>query len=254
VEGDSAFYAEMQKYPGYYMPWKWEHEKALSFLQEGMSVLEIGCGLGGFLRTTQDRLRLRMTGLELNSEAVQTCQKDGLNVFSEDLAEHAEANKGRYDAVCAFQVIEHVDAVKPFLNNAIKCLKPDGMLVLSVPNDDGFVGVSFDLLNAPPHHIGLYNTQVFEALPRFFGLELKTIAYEPLQSYHVGFVQRRCEHMFTHGRFVWKVAFRLLGLHYMLNKVVAGMSKWMIGHTMLAVYSKASTEMDDGVSERSLEM
>lgn len=67
VTGDSQFYEELQRLDWYYMPWKWEHEVAVSYLANGLSVLEVGCAHGAFLKGACSRFDLqRAVGLELN--------------------------------------------------------------------------------------------------------------------------------------------------------------------------------------------
>ena len=44
LRGQSTFYEALQRYPWYYVPWKWEHEIAKSYLKDGDQVLEVGCG------------------------------------------------------------------------------------------------------------------------------------------------------------------------------------------------------------------
>ena len=238
VEGDSALYEHLSKISWYYTPWKWEHTMALKFLKDGMSCLEIGSGAGGFIKGCLQKKQLRMTGLELNKESVVNCQKDGLNMVSETLETFSQTHIGEYDVVCSFQCIEHVGTVNFFLKASLKCLKPGGMLILSVPNNDGFVGCRKDLLNAPPHHQGLWSACVFEALERFFPVELQAIAYEPLQRCHEGGTVLYCEQLLLGDSKAMRITSRLTGVRRMLRWVVSKLQPFLIGHTMVAVYRK----------------
>ncbi len=237
VEGDSRLYEHLQRYPWYYMPWKWEHDVALGYIEDGMKVLEIGCGRGGFLSGILDRRKVDATGLELNVAAAQACGEKGLDAVVEDVKAHALSHAGEYDVVCAFQVLEHIFEVRLFLDDVIKCLKPGGVLLISVPNDESIFGDLFSVLNAPPHHVGLWNKTALRALEALWAVELKTIEYEPLQRYHAGGVAGLVEQKLTKGRRIMKMAYRLSGYHRIINKAVECLSKWLTGHSVVAIYT-----------------
>src|ERR1051325_3188497 len=157
IFGDAAFYAALQKRPGYYSIWNWQHDEAARFLGEGRNLLEIGCGVGEFLARRQSLNQC--AGLELNPEAVAVARTKGLTVFHELVETHAQRFRGAYDIVCAFQAFEHVSEVKSFLEAACGCLKENGLLLLSVPNSDPYMlhYQRMCTLNLPPHHAGLWN-------------------------------------------------------------------------------------------------
>jgi len=184
IFGDAAFYEALQKRQGYYSTWNWQHEQAARFLRQGWALMEIGCGLGEFL--LRRAKANSCVGLELNPAAVVVARNKGLKVLNETVEAHAEKFSGTYDAVCAFQVFEHVCDVKSFLNAALRCLKPDGLLVLSVPNNHPYV-LRYDkmhTLNLPPHHAGLWSRSSLRRLPNFFPMGLVWLGVEPLINVH----------------------------------------------------------------------
>lgn len=180
IFGDAAFYEALQKRKDYYSIWTWQHDQAVKWLSQGLALLEIGCGLGEFL----DRRRTsnECVGLEFNPAAVAAARAKDLAVFNETVEVHSEKFSHKYDAICAFQVFEHVHNVRSFLNGALTCLKDQGLLILSVPNNHPYV-FGFDkmcTLNLPPHHAGLWSKQSLALLPRFFPLRLEQLAVEPV--------------------------------------------------------------------------
>ncbi len=183
ISGDSKFYEHLEKFDWYYMPWKWEHEMTFSFLERGMKLLEVGAANGSFIEKANNA-GIESYGLELNQERVKVAQKNKIKIYAESIEEHAKGNKNKYDVVCSFQVLEHIADVRTFINAQIDSLKVGGRLVISVPNNDSFLGRDFNILNTPPHHMGKWNEDSLKAIIRYFPIKLERIYFEPLQDYH----------------------------------------------------------------------
>ena len=181
MDGDGKFYAALQEKLGgdYYHAWKFENQMALDAISPRDRVLDIGCGTGNFLTRAKEKA-LAVTGLELNQKAVETCRQKGLEVHNEMIQVHAATHEGAYDVVCMFQVLEHIYDVKSFLEAALKVLKKGGCLVIGVPNNEPyFLGYDrYCTLNLPPHHMGLWNKEVFERLSGQFDLALEEVRYD----------------------------------------------------------------------------
>jgi SAM-dependent methyltransferase len=181
IFGDAHFYAQLQKRDLYYSEWNWEHEQAKKNILPGSAILEVGCGTGSFIeRMSKDGFSC--AGLELNNEAVEVCKKKGLNVVNELIEGYSAKHEGKYDVVCAFQVLEHVYDVHSFLNGCIKCLKPGGKLIIGVPNNNPWYYV-YDVhhaMNMPPHHSGIWDKKSFKKLASFFPVDVTVVKAEPL--------------------------------------------------------------------------
>lgn len=184
LEGDAKFYEDLQNLQGtgggdYYRHWEYDHRFAYEHIHPGDAVLEIGCGTGSFLQKLKEKTD-KAYGLELNRNAVKQCQENGLNVYGELVQVHAEKRKEYYDVVCAFQVLEHVTAVKEFLDACIAVLKPGGKLIFGVPNNEPYFQRwdKYATFNMPPHHVGLWNPKAFAGLERFFPVKLVAKAYD----------------------------------------------------------------------------
>src|ERR1051326_6827357 len=89
-----------------------------------------------------------------------------------------------FDAVCIFQLLEHVVDPVALLQVAQRLLKPNGILIVAVPDNAGpvkYFGTA--LTELPPHHLSRWRASSFRAgLPRF-GFEIQRIAYEPLPEF-----------------------------------------------------------------------
>jgi SAM-dependent methyltransferase len=183
--GSSRLYAQLEKFDWYYMKYKWEHDVAINDLQDCQKVLEIGCGFGDFVQQARIEHSLNVEGIELNESAVQEAKHRGLPVWHLDLEDAARQFTGQYDAVCSFQVIEHVSNPKDFLEWSCMLLKPGGKLILGIPNADSFLKYQFNILDMPPHHMTRWDHQVLSSLPDLFPLRLLHLKKEPLAAYHV---------------------------------------------------------------------
>jgi 2-polyprenyl-3-methyl-5-hydroxy-6-metoxy-1,4-benzoquinol methylase len=185
ISGDGKFYEHLQQFEWYYMPWKWEHEQAIKTIKPKDKLLEVGCGSAGFLKELNNRIKnISLTGLELNQRAIESGKKEGINILGELIQEHAQKNSEVYDIVCSFQVLEHISDIHSFMEAQINTLKKGGKLIVSVPNNGGFLGDSENLLNMPPHHMGLWNEDSLKKMGEYFNLKHQSTHFEPLQDYH----------------------------------------------------------------------
>ncbi len=184
VTGSGNFYKDLQQLRWYYMPEKWEFSQALADLESGEFALEVGCGSGDFVEKALQK-NIHIEGIEINEAAVSIAVQRGLPVDHIDLSDLASAKPGIYGAVCAFQVLEHVPDPRGFLEDCIALLKVGGKLLISVPNNLGFIQYDReDWLNRPPHHATHWSWQVFQAIPKLMQLKQQRLKYEPLADYH----------------------------------------------------------------------
>lgn len=239
--GNDKFYQELEKFPWYYMDDKWEHFVATDYIQKNNRVLEIGCARGSFLKTLKNK-GIFIEGLEMNSQAVSACKDNGLSVQSDSIDEFSEKNKNKYDIVCSFQVMEHVAEVRNFLQSSLSVLKPQGLLLISVPNNDSLIFKSGDIsLNMPPHHMGMWDINSLIKLQKYFNIKVESVHIEPLQKYHDGYAMKIAykniskklnQKLGIFSKFVIPIARRFTCTG------VSAVTKFMIGHSILIVFKK----------------
>lgn len=236
LSGDGDFYRELQEFPWYYLPWKWEHDTVKNkYINTTDSVLEVGCGHGAFLsQLAKDGVKV--TGLELNPDSVSEAAKLGVKVLLKTVQDYAEESTEQYDVVCSFQVLEHITDVKSFIDASIKLLKPNGIFIISVPNNQSFIKHhDFDILNMPPHHMGLWDQFSLTSLTDIFPIKSVSLAYEPLQEYHYKYYNQI---MVTSGKY--SILHKALSFaSYPITQFgIKKMAGSIPGHTVLAVYRK----------------
>ncbi len=238
LAGKGDLYEKLRKFDWYYLPWKWEYEMAASFIKRGQSVLEIGCGEGHFLRKIQNTHNIQGVGLELNPAV--SAQDDPVTIKYMPVEEYCKYHQSSFDVVCSFQVLEHVPDVKNFLEAQINCLKKDGLLIISVPNNDSFIQYdnSF-ILNMPPHHMGLWTEHSLHTVAGNFNLTLERKIFEPLQPYHYEYYYRTVYRKKL-GHFLYKAhrLFYKLGMKRVILNEIEKKAPEIKGHTIMAVYRK----------------
>ncbi len=178
LAGDESFYQELSaRWPEYYQSKRWDFGHAARFIKSTDRVLEIGCGVGHFLKSIEGRCHSAL-GLELNTEAIRN--KVTSFEIKAELVETHTATAANYDVVASFQVLEHVTDPGTFLSAAVDCLRPGGRLIISTPNHEFIPHIRMeDAFNLPPHHTGLFTPDTYRALAETYGLTIEHIIREP---------------------------------------------------------------------------
>lgn len=238
LEGSSELYSQLQKFDWYYTPHKWEHDIALRDLSGCRRILEIGSGSGVFIARAQAEKGLKVQGIESNAEAVSRAQSLGLPVESIDLCQAALRWPAHYDAVCAFQVLEHLSNPKEFLESCCELLTAGGRLLVGVPNAESFLQYQFNPLDMPPHHVTKWSRRALGYLPNLFPLRLIDIKREPLAPYHVrDYVHAHC------GFYVRKGVPKRLCPRWLQRAIAdlvkaTGLRKMLVGQTLYASFQR----------------
>lgn len=159
-------------------PKKTIEEFARAYVKRSDKLLEIGCNTGKFLSEISKSVR-SVKGFEFNSLAADVANRRRLDVSSIRIQDFAKMRAGEYDVVCAFQVLEHVTIAGEFIRSSLDVLRPGGRLILSVPNNEPYFQRfnKYEVLNLPPHHVGLWNCDSFRRLASFFDMTPERISH-----------------------------------------------------------------------------
>lgn len=240
VYGSEQLYKHLEKFEWYYMAEKWEHSEAVKDLDNSSKVLEVGCGKGAFVQHLCQRLNLDVQGIELNSSAVLSAQASKIPVFKRDVYKLAQEKTEFFDAVCTFQVLEHVPKPKEFINALISLLKPGGKLIISVPNSQSLLGASGDnLLDMPPHHMTQWDKTTFQSLQTVFPIEVRRFKEEPLATYHVDWYLKLLVLDFTESKLIRKLLNKVsrYSIRPFLYRLVY-LRSLISGHTLYVCFEK----------------
>jgi SAM-dependent methyltransferase len=117
--------------------WGFGQERRLNLIRrfvvlEGSSILDIGCGLGMYVRA-MSQFSDDVHGVDVDLEKVQEASQDLPNIRQAP-AEDLPFPGGALDVVLSHEVIEHVDDDRQAIAEAVRVLKPGGRLVVFAPN------------------------------------------------------------------------------------------------------------------------
>ena len=180
LPGSPAFYAELTSTAdGYYSPEKWEFDYVERSLNPDYSVLDVACGSGAFVLSIKDLVR-EAIGIDTNAPAVELASISGATVHEVSIDEFSQSNQDGFDIVTAFQVIEHLDAIMPFVDSCYQCVKPGGRLILSVPNRERRTHTQLEALDHPPHHITRWSDAQLQTVAALLGAELLDVEQQSM--------------------------------------------------------------------------
>jgi 2-polyprenyl-3-methyl-5-hydroxy-6-metoxy-1,4-benzoquinol methylase len=120
---------------------------------ELMPLLDVGCGRGEWLELLREE-HLRASGVDSNRILVESCTARGLAAAEDDLisALHKLPDKS-LGAVTGFHIIEHlpIEKLVEFLNQAVRVLKPGGVVIFETPNPQNVLVGSCNFYFDPTH-------------------------------------------------------------------------------------------------------
>lgn len=103
-----------------------------SFPVSGKTILDVGCGTGDFLQTAKNN-SWNVYGIEPNEKARAIANSKTKNqVFDTNTLQEFES--GTFDVITLWHVLEHLPNLETEIQNLNRLLKPEGRLVIAVPN------------------------------------------------------------------------------------------------------------------------
>ena len=105
----------------------------------GKKILDIGCG-GGILSEELAKHGARVTGIDAEVGAIATAkdhaQQTGLEIqyLHCEIERFSPEHQGKFDAIVAMELLEHVPDPYHFLQQSLICLKPQGHFFISTVN------------------------------------------------------------------------------------------------------------------------
>lgn len=115
---------------------------ALSFLEGGKKLLDVGCGSGSLMFEAKEKFN-EVYGIDISPTRIEEAKKSAVEKFGENnklyfsvcnLNERIDFPDGMFDAVTCTAVIEHVFDPYFVVSEIHRVLNKDGILIVEVPN------------------------------------------------------------------------------------------------------------------------
>jgi SAM-dependent methyltransferase len=147
-------------------------EQVLGRPSHQIDLMDFGMGWGFWARMAQ-ALNFRVVGAELSANRIEHARQFGLNVVGDVRELPAES----FDAIFADQVIEHLPEPSAVMKEFARLLRPDGLVLIKVPNDRGVLDNLTSPAFKPRHdaldplqHINMFRRRTFDRFGEIAGL------------------------------------------------------------------------------------
>lgn len=100
-----------------------------SFNTEEKKILDVGAGTGDFLKVCKNN-NWKVNGVEPSEKARDFASKKNIEL-KKDISEF---NNEQFDVISLWHVLEHIPNLIEYINQLKKLLKPNGVLIIAVPN------------------------------------------------------------------------------------------------------------------------
>ncbi len=143
-------------------------ERALAGTRESGSILDVGCGGGLFLNMIRERTGLPVVGLDYSRDAARVALSvNSVPVVCATLEKSPIAARS-CAAITMFHVLEHLRDPEPYLLESKRLLRPDGRLIVQVPNASCWqfllFGDKWSGVDVPRHLIDFRQSDLFNLL------------------------------------------------------------------------------------------
>jgi SAM-dependent methyltransferase len=210
-EGDNVFYTQFYRLLKHLRLFDTETAREEFFLAAkriapGGRVLDVGSGRGGFRQCVPGA---EYTGLD--PHFADTAIVAGIR--NETLAQHLVEREAYYDAVCCFQVIEHVRDPKALFADMMRAVKPGGLVCIGAPHvPSAPTRIPNFLINAPPHHLTWWTKNALRELAQSAGAEAEGVENVPwgkaecITYWMARFSPIKCSDLHYRGGVKWHIA------------------------------------------------
>lgn len=166
----SEKYFTNSKYSGDTTALKREDKRRLNILREwvnnGANILDAGCSTGDFISHVKNQYK--MYGIDFSEYAVRIAQKRNPEMASRIRScriEDAPWGDQKFDAICLWDVVEHIWDPISVISEMHQHLEPGGVILISTPAIDStlarLLGPIWPFMT-PPEHLSFFSYKSFQ--------------------------------------------------------------------------------------------
>lgn len=158
----------------------------LPVIYQPANAVDLGCGRGEWLELLQGA-GFAPQGVDLDADMLAACTERGLTVTQGDALAHLQTlDDASQCIVSGFHIAEHLafDYLKALVQEALRVLKPGGLLILETPNPENVVvGTSSFYLD--PTHLRPIPPLLLSFLPEYYGFaRVRTVRLQESPELH----------------------------------------------------------------------
>ena len=216
----------ISKIESHFKAWRYYYK---SFLPQdkNASILDMGCGDGSFVYWLQKEGYSNATGIDISQQQIDSGKELGIaGIICADLSDHLLASEQKYDLIVARDVIEHFtkDQVFDILHKVNRSLKPDGGIMVQVPNGEGLFYTS--IYYGDFTHEVAYTARSLQQI--FLNCGFSTVSVKPVGPPPVGLIS-------SMRWLMWKI---ISAIWRLLKVVETGRPQGIFTQNILAMASK----------------
>lgn len=165
-----------------------------SFKTSSKRLLDVGCGTGDFLSLCET-YNWEVVGVEPNNKAqkLASSKLKSTSLLVNDLFELNESIE-KFDVITLWHVLEHVPNLEEYISKLKSLLRPNGVLVIAVPNYNSFDAKHYKQFWAAydvPRHLWHFSQKSIELLFSKQQLEVKKTHPMVFDSFYVSLLSEK---------------------------------------------------------------
>ena len=165
-----------------------------SFKTSNKNLLDIGCGTGDFLITCLTN-EWNVVGVEPNKNARElTNNKLDKNNLATIFKDVNELTSQKFDVITMWHVLEHVPNLNEYILKLKQLLKPNGVLVVAVPNFKSFDAIYYKQFWAAfdvPRHLWHFSRKSISLLFKNYNLIVEKVLPMYFDSFYVSLLSEK---------------------------------------------------------------
>jgi len=168
-----------------------------SFNTKDKKLLDIGCGTGDFLKTAKEN-NWNVVGIEPDENARKIANEKTDNSVS-DISKLNDFDENNFDVITLWHVLEHLPKLEEHIKLFNNLLKPDGILVIAVPNYKSYDAQYYKQFWAAydvPRHLWHFSRKGIEDLFKSHQFELTQTYPMKFDSFYVSLLSEKYKNGF----------------------------------------------------------